>query len=318
MNWIYILIFIGSCFVLVRSGTWVVKSLSRISSAFGWSEFMVSFLFMSLASSLPELFIGLSSAWHKIPQLSFGNVLGANILNLTLGIGITVLVIGGLKLERLTTARNSLYTAILAFLPIFLMFDGEVSRVDGIILLGALGIYLKRVLIQKKRFEKPFRITFNGRLALLRSFLGDFFIFFGAVALMILSAEGIIYSARVLAESVNLPLVLSGIVFVSLGTVLPELTFGIKAALMGRQKMILGNFIGTVVINSTLILGLVSIICPLRVANFSPYFTAIIFTLLAIGSFVIFSRTRSQIGRKEALLLLAIYFFFVFFQLLVK
>ncbi len=95
MSWLYILILIGSCLVLIRSSTWVVRSLTRIAKTLKWSEFLVSFCLMAFATSLPELFVGLSAAFHKIPQLSFGNIIGANILNLTLGIAVAVLVARG-------------------------------------------------------------------------------------------------------------------------------------------------------------------------------------------------------------------------------
>ena len=100
MIWIYVLIFIGSCFVLIKSGSWVIKSLVRIAKDLQWSEFLVTFCLMALATSLPELFIGLNSALHKLSQLSFGNIIGANILNLTLITALVVFMGKGLKIER--------------------------------------------------------------------------------------------------------------------------------------------------------------------------------------------------------------------------
>ncbi|GAH91945.1 unnamed protein product, partial [marine sediment metagenome] len=84
MAWFYISIFIGSCLLLISSGTWVVNSLIRIAKALGWKEFVVSFILMAFATSLPELFVGITSALNHKPALSFGNVIGSNIINLTL------------------------------------------------------------------------------------------------------------------------------------------------------------------------------------------------------------------------------------------
>jgi len=273
---------------------------------------------MAFATSLPELFVGLSSAFHKIPQLNFGNIIGANILNLTLGVAIAVLVAGGLKLETRVAKRDSFYTAIIAFLPLLLMLDGQVSRIDGLLLLGALAFYLSKVLKQKQKFITVFNDKIAAGLTQFKMFLKDIAILFAGVALLLLSAEGVVRSAQFLALKLNFPLVATGIIFVSLGTVLPELTFGIQAARLGHKKMILGNFMGTVVVNSTLILGLVSLISPLRISNFSPYFIGIMFTIIVAMSFALFARTGKEISKKEALSLLGIYILFIVFQLLIK
>lgn len=318
MAWLYILIFIGSCFVLVRSGTWVIRSLTRIARALEWEEFLIAFILMAFATSLPELFVGLSSAFHKIPQLSFGNIIGANILNLTLGIAIAVFVAHGLKLKSQVARRDSLYTAAIAFLPILLMLDGQVSRVDGIVLLLALVFYFKQLFRQKQKLVKVFNDKFRRDWTQFKLFLRDIAIFFGGMGLLLLSAEGVVRSAKFFAGAVNLPLVATGIIFVSLGTVLPEITFGVKAITMGHREMVLGSFMGTVVVNSTLILGVVSLISPLKIANFSPYFVGILFTVIVALTFAIFARTDRKITRKEALGLIGIYILFIVFQLLIK
>jgi cation:H+ antiporter len=318
MTLIYILIFIGSCFLLVRSGTWVVRSLVRIARALEWSEFLVTFCLMAFATSLPELFVGLSSAFHKIPQLSFGNIIGANILNLTVGVAIGVLVAGGLRLGTQVARRDSFYTALIAFLPILLMLDGQVSRVDGIVLLGVLFFYFRQLFSEKKKFKQIFDGKFKRDFTQFKLFLKDIGIFFGGIALLLLSGEGVVRSASFLAKSINMPLIGAGIIFVSLGTELPEITFGVKAVTMGHKEMVLGNFMGTVVVNSALILGLVSVISPLRITDFTPYFFGILFTVIVALAFAIFSRTHQQITKKEALILLGIYIIFIVSQLLIR
>ncbi len=316
MLWLYILVLFGACFLLIKSGTWVVKSLIRISQTLQWSEFLVTFFLMALATSLPELFVGLSSAFHKLPQLSFGNIIGANILNLTVGIAIAVLVAGGLRVESETTRSNSVYAAALSFLPLLLMLDGAVSRVDGIVLLLGLSIYLRKVLSQKERFSKAFIENFRKDRLQFKLFLKDLGTFFGSIFLLIFSAEGVVRTANFLALEINLPLITTGIIFVSLGTVLPEIVFGIKAVTLGHKEMVLGNFMGTVVVNSTLILGLVSLISPLIIINISPYLSGILFTFLSALGFVIFSSSDRKITKKEAIILIAIYILFIASQIL--
>lgn len=315
---IYILIFIASCLLLIRSGTWVVGSLTRIAKSLGWREFTVSFILMAFTTSLPEFFIGLSSIFHRTPQLSFGNIIGANILNLTLGVGTAVLIAKSLKLGSQITQRTSLFTALIAFLPILLIIDGKISRIDGMILLLVLVFYSKYLFKEQKRFTKVLIDRFKRDWAQFKLFLKDLGMFLGGITLLLISSEGIVRSAVFLAQKANMSLWISGTIFVALGTTLPELTFGIRAISMGHKEMVLGNLMGSIVINSTLILGLVSLTSPFYPANLSLYFIGIIFTPIVALSFAFFARTGREITRKEALVLLGIYALFIVFQLLIK
>ncbi len=309
------MIFIVSAIVLVKSGSWSVKALAQIARALKWSEFMVAFVLMALATSFPELFVGIMSGINKTPQLSFGNVIGANLINLTLAIGLAVLIAKKLKLESLTSQRTALYTSLAGFLPVLLMIDGTISRIDGLILLSALAFYFQRVFYHKERFSKVFNnqpepwpgaVLFLKRLA----------VFGLSVVLLLLSAQGIVWSASHIAADIGLSLVFIGVVIVALGTTLPEVIFTIKAFKMGHQTMILGNLMGSVVINSCLVLGLAVLIHPLKVASFSPYFVGIIFTIITISFFAIFSKTKQEINRTEGFILLAVYLAFIIVQFL--
>jgi len=312
-----ILLFIVFCFLLARSSVWTVRSLVKISRALEWSGFLSSFVIMALATSLPELFVGLSSAFHGYPQLSFGNVIGANILNLTLGIGIAALILGGLKLESKKDSRQAFYTSFFAVLPLILMLDHSVSRVDGLILLFALGLYYKK-LFKKRRTAKA--LLPDGQKENregFKLFLKDIGIFFGSVALLLLSAEAVVRTANVLSIGIGMSLVIAGAILIAVGTALPEIVFGARAAMLGRKDLAWGNFLGTVVINSTLILGLVALISPLKVVNFSPYSIGILFTFIVAFAFALFAKTGRQISKKEALVLIGIYILFVLSQLLI-
>lgn len=318
MTWLYILVFIASCFLLVRSGGWLVRSLIRIAKYLQITEFVVAFILMAFATTVPEFFVGVMSAFHHRPELSFGNIIGSNIINLTLAVGIGVLIAKGLKCEGAVIRRSSIYTAIIALLPILLMLDGSVSRVDGVVLLLALVFYLKQLFYQKERFTKVFSNAFNRKSDHFRLFLKDLGMFFAGLFVLLLSAEGIVWSALFFAQAIGLPLVMIGALIVALGTNLPEITFGVRAIAMGHKDMVLGNLLGAVVANSTLVLGVTVLISPLEIVSFSPYLIGIIFIIIATLFFTLFSRTGQEINKKEAIFLLAIYFAFVAFEILIK
>lgn len=318
MSWLYVLIFIISCIILVRSGTLVVKALTRIAQFLGWREFVVASILMAFTTSLPEIFVGLTSALHQRPELAFGTVIGSNIIILTLVIGIVSLSVKGLKFEGKILRESILYTGIVALLPLLLMMDGEITRADGIILLLSLLFYFYRLFSEKEMFTKVLTDHFKRDWTHLKSFIVDLGIFVLGISMLLLSSWSIVFSASKMAEGFNLSLLILGLFLVALGTSIPEITFGIKSIIMGHEEMVIGDAIGSVVINSSLVLGLVAIISPFKISNVSLYMVGIIFTVIAVLSFLVFARTGNKINKKEALFLLGIYLCFVLFEFLIK
>lgn len=316
---IHVLFFLLSCFLLVKAGEFSVKALIRISQFLKWTEFFVSFILMAFATSIPEFFVGIVSAIRKAPEVSFGNIIGANVINLTLIIGISAIVANGLKLERAVARRDSLYTAFIAVLPIIALLDGIISRADGLILIIVTIFYFYQVFSQKEIFRRIFKDTFKKRTAKLwRRFFIDIFIFVFSVIFLFLSAEGIVRSATYFSKIVNISLLFFGIIFVSLGTALPELVFGIKSVMTGNKEMVLGNVMGSVVVNSSLILGTVAIICPIKITKISLYFVGAFFTIVSAIFFYFFSRHEEHISKKEGKFLIIIYFIFILFELILQ
>ncbi len=318
MFWLYILIFIVSCLILIRSGTLMVGALTRIAQFLEWREFTVAFFLMAFATSVPELFVGITSALHLKSALSFGNIIGSNVINLTLAIAVAVLLANGLSVETVLAQRNSVYVSVIASLPILLMLDGMLSRVDGLALLLVLVFYFQTMASEEKRFTRVISKEYKREWPKFKLFLKDLGIFLGGVLLLLLAAQGIVLTSFFFAEAAGLSLAIIGILIVSLGTNLPEIAFGVKAIALGHKEMVLGNLMGSVVANSTLVLGLTILISPLEIPEFSPYITGIIFTVLASLFFVIFSKTGKKITRKEALFLLGIYILFVVLGILMK
>ncbi len=313
MVWINVLIFIASSFLLVRSGVWVVRSLVRIAQFLKWRRFIVSSVLMAFSTSLPETFVSITSSLQGKPQLSFGVVMGSNIVVLTLVVGIATFLSkkGSLKFESATLQRASSYAGIYGLLPILLMSDGYVSRGDGIILMLALVFYFGQLLSGEEKFTKVLSGHFQRDWMHFKLFLKNLGIFFLGIACLLVSAEGIVYSSAQLAAYFNFSLIIMGAVLVALGTSLPELTFGIRSITMGHESMILGDVMGSVVVNSAWVLGLAALISPFDVSQFFVYFKGYIFTVATCLFFVIFSATDRKITKKEAAFLIFVYIVFL-------
>ncbi|MCG2689809.1 hypothetical protein L6252_00805 [Candidatus Parcubacteria bacterium] len=316
MFWI-IFIFLISCFVLLRAGTRAVKALSRIAHVLGLSEFTVAFVLMALASSLPELFVAITSAFQNKVELAFGNIIGANIIDLTLALALPILVSGAIITKRKAFQKNALLTATIALLPVILLLDGALTRVDGLILLLSSLLFLSNLLKQKEQHSKVFEGVFNKikHPLAVEGFVKEFFSFLLAVALLVLAAEGIVWSAGGLAMASRLPLLFIGAILVALGTTLPELVFGLKAAKTEHNQMTAGTLMGAVVVHNSLILGLMFLIRPLIITNPKPYISGIIFSVIVPILFFVFVKTDKNISKKEAFVLLLVYLLFASVQL---
>jgi len=314
MTWIYILIFIASSFILVRSGMWVVKALIRIAQFLKLREFIVASFLMAFATSLPEIFIGITSAISGKPELPFGVIIGSNIVALTVMVALGALLGKDLHIKGKVLQRSALYAALYSLLPLLLILDGMFSRRDGMILLVALAFYFIQLIAEEERFRKVFNNQLKG-WSHFKIFVKDMFVFLIGSTMLLLSAEGIVFSASKLAETFNLSLMVIGVSLVALGTSLPEIAFEIKAIKMGHKTMILGDIMGSIVINATLVLGLVGLISPFAITDFSPYLIGAAFTLVASLFFINFSRSDRKVTEIEALFLLIIYVLFIIAEL---
>ncbi len=314
----YIFIFIISAVLLFLSGSLLVGALMRMARLLAWREFVLAFFIIAFGASIPNLFVGISSALHKIPQLSFGDVVGGNVIDLTLAVAIAALIAKGLPAESRTVQTTSIFTIIIAILPLLLIFDGILGRGDALILILCFGLYTFWLFSKKERFTRVYDGNEISILKGFKFFIRDLGLVILGVILLLLGAEGIVRAAYFFAESLNLSLSLVGILIVGLGNAIPETYFAIASARKGQTWMILGDLMGSVIVPATLILGIIALICPIQISDFSPFAIARFFLIISALFFLFFVRTGRKITQKEALFLLAIYIIFVLIEILVK
>ncbi len=310
LNLIYFLI---ACIVLVISGTGLVKSLIKIAHFLRLSEFAAAFVIMAIATSLPELFVGITSAIAKKPSLGLGNVIGANILDLTLVLGIIIITARGIKVKEKNLKKDARWMSLIVLLPLVLFLIGNsLSRIDGAILVLVFLVYSYRMLKTRKRYETRLKDKVGRYEIILMVFL-----FITCLFLLFGSAKFVVEYASNLALELELPKIMIGLFLVSIGTTLPELTFGVRAAMLKHGEMALGDQIGTVVCNSTLILGLTALIEPITV-TFTPFIIASAFLLLVSFLFITFIESGRKLEVKEGISLILVYIFFVMVEFYMK
>lgn len=304
--------------MLFWSGSFLVGALMRMARFLGWREFVVAFFIIAFAATIPNLFVGISSALHKIPQLSFGDVVGGNVIDLTLAVAIAALIAKGLPAESRTVQITSIFTIFIAILPLLLILDGVLGRGDGIILILGFLFYLFWLFSKKERFTMVYDTNKIPIVTEFKVFIKDLGKVILGIILLLVAAEGIVRAASFFAESLNLSLALIGILIVGLGNALPETYFAIASARKGQTWMILGDLMGAVIVPATLVLGIVALIHPIVITDFSPFAIARFFLIISAIFFLFFVRTDRKITKKEALFLLGLYILFVLVEILTK
>jgi len=317
---VYITAFFLSLFLLYVSGKWIIGGLERTARFLGWREFVVAFFIMAFAASLNNLFVGIASAVNKIPQLSFGDVVGGNVIDLTLALALAILFSPKKEItaESRMVQSASVFTFIAAIFPLILVSDGRLSRIDGGLLIAFFLLYFFWTFSKRDRFGKVYDGPSLNPVKDFKLFLKDLVKIIAGVVLLLIAAEGIVNSAQFFASSFHLPLTLVGILIVGLGNALPETYFAVIAARKGSGWMILGNLMGAVITAALLVLGIVALIRPIEIADFSPFVIARTFMLISVVFFLFFIRNDRKLTEKEAVFLLSIYILFVLSEIFIR
>ncbi|MBN1169053.1 calcium/sodium antiporter [Candidatus Woesebacteria bacterium] len=302
------------CFILIKSSDMVIVSVRRLSRQTHTKISTISAVILAVGTSLPEVFVGLTSALRGSPSISLGTVTGSNIANISLVAGFAALVAGKVRVHGKFLKHDIWIATFGGILPVALLVDGQLNRVDGLILLSVYGAYASSLFrsryeqIAEEQSEESFFYRFlrkfNHIAVRRKRELGKLFL---GIALMIFSADIVVRLGTYIAQIINLPEFLVGLIVVAIGTSLPELAFSFRSLGDHEPSMFFGNLLGSTIANSTLVLGIVSLISPFHIAAPSKYFVAGISFVVIYLSFWYFIRSKHRLDRWEALVMLVLY-----------
>ena len=315
-----ILLLIAFSFLLIKATDLLIRSLNRLSQTLKIGTFAITSFLLAFATSLPELFVCVTSALEGRPKLALGVILGSNIANLSLVIGGAALLGGSVRVVGQFLKYDIFYTFLAGSLPLILLLDNRLSRVDGLVLLLVYGMYNYTVLKGKPKHKELDGESFMTRLLHRLTTKGTekslAWLFLGT-ALLIFSSDMIVRLASNIAADFNISIILIGIFLVAIGTSLPELSFEIKAIKNKEIGMVFGDLLGSVVANSTFIIGITALILPIKLdGGLKVYLLATVAFLVIFNLFWFFIRTKKRLDRWEGLVLLIAYFVFVLIEFL--
>ena len=271
---------------LVWGGNWLVTGASRLAESFGIPRLIVGLTIVAFGTSAPELLVNLSSVLNGSTDIALGNVVGSNITNIAVILGISGLI-APIAVQAILIRREIPIMIGVAILAYVFSLDGQLSQVDGIILVigffvfNALMIWItlrdKRAVTHApdvEEFPKSEIVAINRLLEAGRLMAGLVILVIGAN----LTVTGAINIATVLGVS---QLVI-GVTLVAVGTSLPELMASLIAASRGESDLAIGNVVGSNIINILLILGSTAMILPVDVPASALQFDFLVMMIFSV------------------------------------
>jgi cation:H+ antiporter len=291
----------------------LVSGGSSIAKRFNISDLIIGLTIVALGTSAPELIVGLTAAWNGKAEVALGNVVGSNIANICLILGICA-IITPMYLRR-NTVRSEIPLVLLAsFVCLFLsqdqLIDGAatsaVTRIDGLVLLSFFLVYMAYMFSMATTASETQAPPTEAPAKQIPVWLAGLMVLGGIVGLA-LGGDWIVKGASEVARQFGMSEALIGLTLVSVGTSIPELATSLLAATQRKSDIVLGNVVGSNLFNAFLILGASSTLSPLplgsiTLTDFLVNIAASIFVVAAA-----FFYSPSKITRVEGICLLLLY-----------
>jgi cation:H+ antiporter len=326
------LLIVGLILLVIGSDKFVDSS-SRIAKKLGVSDFIIGLTLIAVGTSLPELAAAIASALKGSSGLIVGNLVGSNIANIGLIVGICALI-GAIKTHEIMLKRDGYIMLFVSGVFALLAINGVINYIEGLILLTVYLVYVLFLIESKKIIKTKFHfkefITYFLRFKFIETLLNlsknnskkkpvekkglakEFIISAISLAALIYGAKLLINYSLYFSSELGISETFIGLALVAIGTSLPELAVSVSAIRKGFNEILIGNIIGSNIANISLVFGISALIVPVQIAASSLYYlipAMLIFSVL----FLVFIKKEWKINRSRGIILLALYLLFLLF-----
>lgn len=312
-----ILLFIVGCALLIAGAEMLVNHASFLALAFGISPLVIGLTIVAYGTSAPELVVSVQSSYSGQGDLAVGNLVGSNIANVLLILGVSSVVTPLVVSRKIIRLEVPLLIGI-SIATMAMAWNGSIGRLEGSILfLGAL-LYTGFIIYQSRREESEdariaaLDLDAPPAIALERPRTGQIVIrlvwIIVSFAMLVVGSRSLVYSASAIARSLGFSELIIGLTIVAVGTSLPELATSVMASIKGEKDIAIGNVIGSNIFNILFVMGVCSMIAPegLPIALPALRFDIPVMVAVAIACLPIFF-TGGIVDRWEGLLFLGYY-----------
>ena len=297
------LLILGLVF-LILGGELLVRSAVSFAEKFGVSSFLIGVTVVSFGTSIPELMVSIQAAMDQAADIAIGNVLGSNIANIALVLGVSV-VIRPLSITTNTYKLSWWVMLISSLLFILFLLDNVITKMEGLLLIAGLFFFIIFSIKRNIPNEESIISKINIQTGILFFVLGSIGLYFGS--------ELFVESAISIASFFNVPKFVIGITVVALGTSLPELVTSIVALMKGQNNISLGNLIGSNIFNVFAVLGITSLIQELGTSSILLFLDfGVMLAVILVFGYQLF--IRKKISRTAGFILLSGYFSYILFS----
>ena len=295
------LIFVG-LFFLYYGGELLVTGSLRLAQSFKISPFIIGATVIGFGTSTPELAVSLMASLQDSGDLALGNIIGSNITNIGLVLGLTALIVP-LTIEKQRFTDESPPLIITSLIIVVFAWNNYLGRTEGFIMICLLVIYLWRAFRAKEKInldlsEDHFFSEYGG------SSFQTFLVILGII-MLILGANWMVEGATGIARKLGVSEWFIGVSIVSLGTSLPELISSLIAAKKGHGEMAIGNVFGSNIFNILMVIGTTSLIQPLSIGE--EIYTDLIYTTALTCLLLVLIRMGTVIGKRDGIALIVCY-----------
>lgn len=307
MNFLYL---IGLGIVLAISANWVVKATAYFSKRLEVQSFLLGFLVLGFATTIPEMFVAFQAVTDGIPQLSVGNLLGGSILLLSFVMGGSAIFLKRIVLDHGMTKWDIGLSTFVIGAPALALWDGKMTRFEGLILFVIYVIHIFFINREQHVIDRVEHHVKNVKHPLHAVLLG-----LGGLIGLAFSSRLIVTMGEGIARQFSVSPFVIGLFLITFGTNLPELTLAVEAIIRKKRDVAFGDVLGSAVINTPL-LGIICMIAPFSV----PDHLRMRATLILLAGTALFfwwaASSKRDITRREGVVLLIIYILFVAFEMM--
>ena len=305
------LLLIAGLVLILMGANWLVDGASSIAKKTGMSEFIIGLTIVAIGTSTPEMVVSFISSYQGQTDMAIGNVVGSNIFNTLVILGITALLCP-LAITKESLKRdlplNIAVTVLLILLglkgTIFGVGTNSLTRIDGLIMLLILALYFR--LLLKKPKGGVIETEANGESTKVFSTGKSIIFILMGLAGLVLGGKLFVNSATEIAKFFNMSEKFIALTIMAAGTSLPELATSVVAALKGRGQMAMGNVLGSNISNILLILGASAVINPLSFSAMSPIDLGVVLVAAVFMLTSAYTFKKNTLDRFEAVILLLI------------
>lgn len=304
----FILLIVGFV-LLIKGSDFFVDGSSNIASILKIPTLIVGLTIVAFGTSAPEAAVSITSSLSGNNALAVSNVIGSNLFNMMLIIGLCALL-RELKIGRDVLNKDLPFLVVItAILSGFIIIGWSISRVEGIILFLLIIGYVSYLVYSAKK-TKEAQIVEKPKMGLLRSII----YIIGGMAGIIIGADFVVDSASYIAMAFGMSETLVGLTIVAIGTSLPELVTSLTALKKEENQLIIGNVIGSNIFNILFVLGASSIISPITI---NPNMLIDVALMLVVTIlFFIFGKTQDKYDKKEGFVLVALFIAYMAFAIM--